>query len=371
MQVVVEHDVEQPIKPAFGRGCITELMPALVGASSGPTLPATFDSGPRVLLVLDGLGWDQLQSNAEVMPTLAAFDGGPITTVAPTTTAAALPSITTALPPGEHGLIGYRMVVDDEVFNCLRWGTNKRPDCRSIVPPTLVQPYEPFLGNRLPMVTKSEFRRSGFTDAHLRGGMLAGYRTTAVLVHEVARLVRSGEPAVYAYYDGVDKVAHEYGLRSEYRAELAFTDRLVADLIDALPTGTTLMVTADHGQVDCGDRIVDVHPDVLANTAMLSGEARFRWLHADGGASADLLAAATESHGHHAWVRSCDEMLDEQWFGRSVSADVRSRLGDVALLPFDPLGFDDPDDTGPMDLIGRHGSLTSAEMRVPCVTATA
>ena len=36
--------------------------------------------------------------------------GGPITTVAPTTTATALSSIATGLTPGEHGLIGYRMM---------------------------------------------------------------------------------------------------------------------------------------------------------------------------------------------------------------------------------------------------------------------
>ncbi len=363
---------DQPIRPAFGNGCITDLMPTVLGHTDGAgVLPATFGSGPNVLLVLDGLGWEQLEDHRDILPTLGAFTGGPITTVAPSTTAAALPSITTSLSPGEHGLIGYRMVVDDEIFNCLRWGSKARPDSRMTVPPTMLQPYDPFLGSPLSLVTKAEFRRSGFTEAHLRGGRLTGYRTTAVLVHEVARLVRSGEQAVYAYYDGVDKVAHEYGLGSEYRAELAFVDRLAADLMEALPSGATMMVTADHGQVDCGNGLVDIHPDVLSKTDLLSGEARFRWLHAANGDTAELLEASAEHHGHHAWVRSLDEMLDEKWFGRNVSTEVQSRLGDVALLPFEPIGFDDPDDTGPMDLIGRHGSLTSAEMYVPCVVATA
>ena len=273
----------KPVLPAYGRGCITELMPALLGPSGRTeALPADLGDGPRVLLVLDGLGWDQLQEHRQALPTLAGFSGGPITTVAPSTTAAALPSITTSLPPGEHGLIGYRMVVDDAVFNCLRWGTAARPDSRRTVPPTMLQPYQPFLGSALALVTKAEFRRSGFTEAHLRGGRLVGYRTTAVLVHEVARLLREGERAVYAYYDGVDKVAHEYGLGSEYQAELAFTDRLVADIMAAVPSGTTVTISADHGQVDCGRGLATIHPDVLSQTILLSGEARFRWLHAAG-----------------------------------------------------------------------------------------
>ena len=44
---------------------------------------------------------------------------------------------------------------------------------------------------------------------------------------------------------------------------------------------------------------------------------------------------------------------------------ARARLGDVALVAKEPVAFEDPADTGPFELIARHGSLTSAEMRVP------
>lgn len=362
---------DQPIRPAYGKGCITELMGALLGMDDGP-LPARFGSGSRVLLVLDGLGWDQLEAHRELMPTLSTFTGGPITTVAPSTTAAALTSITTGLPPGEHGLIGYRMAMDGEVFNSLRWGTARRPDARKTIPARMVQPYEPFFGRGPSLVTKAEFRSSGFTEAHLRGGRLVGYRTPSVLVHEVARLAREGESAIYAYWDGVDKVAHEYGLGSEYRAELMFADRMVAAVMEAVPTGTTVMVSADHGQVDCGTDLIEIDPDVQRLTAQLSGEARFRWLHAVDGGQTDLLAATRECHAQDAWIRSVDELIDEQWFGLgALSDEVRGRLGDVALLPFTDTGFADPADTGPFELIGRHGSATSAEMYVPCVVATA
>jgi hypothetical protein len=37
----------------------------------------------------------------------------------------------------------------------------------------------------------------------------------------------------------------------------------------------------------------------------------------------------------------------------------------VALVARRDVAFHDPQDTGPYELIGRHGSLTSAEMRVP------
>ncbi len=363
--------MDDPLIPSFGAGCVTELMGALLG-EDGRSLPASFPTaGARILLVLDGLGWDQLQDRRHLAPTLAAMRGGPITTVAPTTTATALTSIATGLTPGEHGIVGYRMVIDDDVLNCLRWATDRSADARKIIPPSTVQPYPPFRDTSLCLVTKAEFRRSGFTDAHLRGGDLVGYRTPAVLVHETARLVRQGERSVYAYYDGIDKVAHEYGLDDTYEAELRFADRMVADLLAAVPTGTTVMVSADHGQVDCTDGLVPIADDVMTHVDQLSGEGRFRWLHARPGRSHDLLETAASCHELVAWVRPLEQMLDEHWFGPSMNDDVRARLGDVALLPFEHHAFADPADTGPFELIGRHGSLTSAEVRVPCLTATA
>lgn len=322
-----------------------------------------------MLLVLDGLGWHQLQRFSDLMPVVSTFEGSSITTVAPSTTAAALTSITTALPPGEHGIVGYRMLVDDDIFNCLRWGTSDRPDCRRTIPPQLIQPYQPFMGRGISLVTKADFRSSGFSQAHLRGGNLVGYRTTAVLVHEVARLIEEGEEIVYAYYDGIDKVAHEYGLRSEYCSELRFVDRLVEDLLESLPSGTSVMVTADHGQVDCGVGNVSLHPDVMAMTDRLSGEARFRWLHSEADQD-ELIATTKHYHGSQAWVVGREQMIEEKWFGPVVSAEAERRLGDVALLSNDTGGFADPADTGPFELIGRHGSLTAEEMLVPCIVAT-
>jgi len=357
------------VVPTYGHGCLTDLLPALANAAPGP-LPIEIGSGPRVLLVLDGLGWEQLQTWRHLLPNLAALHGGSITTVAPSTTSAALTSITTSLPPSQHGIIGYRMLLDDMVFNTLRWGSADRPDCRLTIPPALIQPYDPFLGEPVALVTKAEFQRTGFSQAHLRGGRLTGYRTPAVLVHEVARLVRGGEEVVYAYYDGVDKVAHEYGLHSEYEAELAFVDRLVGDVVAALPTGTTLVITADHGQVDCGDRLYPLDDEITERVTLLSGEARFRWLHCDRADIGYVADAATSHHSHHAWVRTRDQILDEEWFGPGMSTEVAERLGDVALLPFEPFGFGDPHDTGPFELVGRHGSLTGAEMFVPCLAVT-
>ncbi len=367
-------DLPAPVLPAWGAGCVSDLVPALLGlvtpAAVGlPELAELPATTPTVLLVLDGVGSRQIAERPELAPTLCGLERRALTTVAPSTTAAALSSITTGLAPGDHGIVGYRMVVDDQVLNSLRWGSAEQRDARRTVPPDLVQPFDPFCGQAPVVVSKAEFARTGFTMAHLRGARLHGYRTPAVLVHEVVRLVADGEPFVYAYWDGVDKVSHEYGLGSEYDAELAFADRMVADLVEQLPAGTRLVVTADHGQVDCGRGEIELAASVTDGVESLSGEGRFRWLHTRPGADDDVIEAAVEAYGRQAWVRHLDQILDERWFGPTVRPEVVDRLGDVALVPHAPVSFADPDDTGLFPLVGRHGSLTEAEMLVPLAIA--
>jgi hypothetical protein len=323
-----------------------------------------------VLLVLDGLGWDQLEARRELAPTLAAMAGGPITSVAPTTTATALTSIALGQAPAGHGVVGYRLRVagpsGDEVLNVLRWRTVSG-DARPFVPPGQFQPTLAFAGRAVPVVTKAEFLTTGFTVAHLAGGRQVGWWQPSGIAVEVRRLLAGGEAFVYAYYDGVDKVAHIYGFGAHYDAELVAADRLVADLRDALPAGAALVVTADHGQVQVGEAVVPVAPAVAGETVMMSGEGRFRWLHAAPGRAAHVADLAHRYYDGDAWVWTVDELDVGGWFGGRLRPEVRARLGDVALVPFRPIAFSDPADTGEARLVCRHGSLTAAEMLVPCV----
>jgi hypothetical protein len=235
-----------------------------------------------------------------------------------------------------------------------------------------MQPSPPFLGTRPTVVARTEFVNSGFTGAHLAGSPYRGWRMPSTLIAETAAALRAGDRFVYAYYDGIDKVAHEYGVASaHFDLELATVDQMVGSLLAAMPSGTTLLITADHGQVDVGERIVTPAPDVLALVAGQSGEGRFRWLHSRIGRQADLAEAAAGAHGDVAWVVTREQARDEKWFGPVVGAAAWARLGDVALVPFEPISFDDPDDSGPFRLVSRHGSLTSAEMLVPLVAAQA
>jgi predicted AlkP superfamily pyrophosphatase or phosphodiesterase len=359
--------VDKPVLPDYSGACIANIVPALLDGAVDPPpwLPsAALEANQVVVLVLDGVGWDQLEARRSLAPTMSAMEGGPITSVAPSTTATALTSITTGLAPGEHGVVGYRVAVGGEVLNVLRWATAEG-DARSRIDPSAFQAHEAFCSQRPCIVNKADFVQSGFSTAHLLGSRFRGYRQVSSMLVELRQALRAGEPFVYTYYDGIDKVSHEYGLGEHYDAELEASDRLVGDILSLLPPDAVLVVTADHGQVHVGDRIITPHADVLGHVALQSGEGRFRWLHARSGRSDALLEAAQAHHGDVAWVVTRDQTVDEGWWGERVTDEARARLGDVALVASEPVSFHDPADSGPFELVGRHGSLTSAEMYVP------
>jgi predicted AlkP superfamily pyrophosphatase or phosphodiesterase len=366
----------EPLAPAFDGPSLTGVVRAVAARVRGLAndgfdwAPASL-AGARqaVLLVVDGLGWEQLQHRLALARTLSGGDGSAITSVAPSTTAVALTSLSTGLAPAAHGIVGYRMAMDGAIFNALRWRLAEH-DARRVVPALELQSHPGFRFSEdaragAPVVTRADFASSGFSAAFLSGCPMVPWHAASGLVVGVRRLLAAGEQFVVAYYDGLDHIAHLHGLGEHYDAELMAIDRLVADLLGILPQGAALAVTADHGQVDVGTNVEILGAELMAGVSLLSGEGRFRWLHARSGAAGDVAEIARERYSSVAWVRTRDEVIEDGWLGGRPAEAVRARLGDVALVPFAPIAFLDPADTGEQRLIARHGSLTPAEMLVP------
>jgi hypothetical protein len=369
---------EQPVRPGYGAAAVVHVADAINGVLAGADRPDWLPevvTGARavVLFVLDGLGWTALRAHAGALPTLTAAAGGPITTVVPSTTAAALTSITTGVPPAVHGIVGYRFRVaanrSRDVLNVLAWtvGGGELPD------PARYQKRPAFGGRRVPVVHRAEFRGSGFTKAHLAGVDHVGWRVPSNIPVHCRALVAAGHPFVYAYYDGIDKVAHEYGVVDGFfRSELATADHLYAQLLDALPDDVAVVTTADHGQIQWGREGWLEVGDLWGLCAAAAGDARFRYLYALDGAADELLAGARERFGEVAWVFSREQLADEGWLG-PVEGDGRppflQRVGDVVLAGRAPVAFVDPGFVAERGLIAGHGSLTADEMIVPLLAA--
>ncbi len=369
-----------PLVPRYDGSSLGALLPG-VARSLGVAidLPAVvLPPASRVcVVIIDGLGRQLLEQEPGSAPFLTSLlpDGRTLTAGCPSTTATSMGSFGTGLPPGRHGLVGYEVMDPDRgvLLNELRW--DPATDPLAWQPhPTVFQSLVR-AGVRVLQIGNPEFAGSGLTTAALRGGEFVGAKRLRSRVEiAVDALARSGPSLVYLYWGEVDGAGHLYGWRSrEWRRALRSADLELARLARRLPTGTLLLITADHGMLDvpAADRLdLATMPELDDGIAVLGGEGRFAQVYCDPGATPDEVTAVRDRLagviGERAWVRTREQAVAAGWFG-PVDDRVLRRLGDVVVAGRGSFILVDSRTARPqvLKLIGQHGSLTAAEQLVP------
>ncbi len=372
-----------PTVPSYGAATLADLTSSIL-ASLDPEAPESQNvlgltpAQRACLLIVDGLGWELLRAHPAVAPFLSelALNSRPITAGFPATTVTSLGSICTGRPPGQHGLLGYQVLIPGEnrLLNGLRW--DSRVDPRQWQPLPTIYERATAAGIAAVHVAQGSFRGSGLTVATMRGADFWSADSMGALAAQGAAAIwENGRALVSVYHGDLDNTGHVFGVGSDaWYNQLAHVDKLAEQLAGALPSGTCLYVTADHGMVDVGpdDKFdVDATPELRAGVALLGGEPRARHLYARRGAGADVLATWRGALGDRAWVLSREEAIKEGWFG-PVDAGMADRIGDVVVAPAGSFAIvatkAEPRESA---LFGMHGSLTAAEQFVPALTFTA
>ncbi len=323
-----------------------------------------------IVLLVDGLGMAALEARAGHARTLASrvASDSPISSVFPTTTAAALASLTTGALPGQHGLVGYSVLdaARDRVVNQLTgWDDDgMTTDWQRL--PTLFESAR--ATGLLPIaIGPARYADSGFTRAVLRG---ADYRAGVSIADRLARAheALAGPPAViYVYVPELDTASHAHGLESpNWLNALEELDAAVGRFAPRLGPTHGLLVTADHGVIDVPHAAqIVVAPEMLEGVRHVAGEPRCLQLHLEAGESADEHAERWRvSEGSRAWVATRTEAIEAGWFGE-VAPEVLPRIGDVLVAARKRVAYyADPDDRG-RKMIGQHGSLSPDELTIP------
>lgn len=378
---VTDRPASLPAVPRYGESTLADLSTSVL-ASLGVTdeaNPLELAHTDRVcLLIVDGLGWELLREHPAAAPFLSelAVVGRTLAAGFPATTATSLASLGTGRPPGQHGVLGYQVAVPGEgmLLNALHW--DQRVDPVAWQPSRTIFERAARVGIHSYRVTPSPIGDTGLSTAAMRGAEHLPADTLGALVAEAAAALRRSDSALAVVYHGdLDGTGHVYGCTSDaWRYQLGHVDKLAEQLAGALPPGTALHVTADHGMVDVPqqERVdADTVPGLRDGVALLGGEPRARHVYAEPGAADDVLAAWREILGYRAWVTSREEAIDNGWFGE-VDSRIAARIGDVIAAPAGPAAVvatkAEPRESG---LIGMHGSLTPADQIVPLLTLSA
>jgi hypothetical protein len=374
--------------PPYGSATLADVLPGAATALGVPVrrgdlpsdplqLTEVLDGARRVaVLLIDGLGADLVRAHADLVPTLAALSSpaGDLSAPCPSTTPVSLATLGTGLPPGSHGILGFVTDVPGtgRTLNHVQWADDPDPDVwqaqRTVfqqaedagVPATAVGPYA--------------YAGSGLTRAVYRGATYTGSVSHGDLCALVLRsLAATPRALVYGYIPELDLTGHVRGVDSaSWRAQLAFIDRVVEELVTGLPDDAALLVTADHGMFDVPDvtRVdLDGEPELADGVRLLTGEPRARYVHTEPGAATDVLHRWQGVLGDRAWVATREDAVASGVFG-PVDDAVVERIGDVVALARGTWALTTPRlEPGPSRLVAYHGSLTATELAIPLLAA--
>jgi hypothetical protein len=321
-------------------------------------------------VLLDGLGWYALQAALADAPYLAGIfgDGHRLVTTAPSTTAAAITSLTTGAAPGEHGMVGYRFRwAPGSGMNALTWKDGPESVAEFLLAQTWFQRLSG-AGVATSTVALGKFVDSGLTKVALAGARFVPEApSTPARIEQAAEVAAAGERSLtYVYERKLDHVGHPHGTDSpRWHQALTKVDEFLERLRAALNSDTVLLVTGDHGMVDVGRQsrvVIEDETRLGTDLNQVEGEARFRHLYTE--RPRDVAARWQATLGSRAWVCRREEAAEQGWFGPILDV-VRPRIGDVVVAMRDDWAVLTQTYPGEMRLIGMHGSLTPFEMYVP------
>ncbi len=388
--------VSDRVLPDYGGASLLNLIASCTASRGGPALhPPLRDLPPEnlaaarnvVLFLVDGLGYDYV-TRLGAQSAIASHLAGRMTSVFPSTTASAITTTFTGLSPAEHGLTGwFTWFVEAGALAAALPFTPRGPgeslESRGIRPETIYRGAplfdslsdDPFVVSYRPIV---DSRYNRFFCG--RANRLA-YDDLAGLVAQTEAAVKSSDRRkfIYAYYPQFDTTSHRHGVESpEAAAVFAQIDAAFADLLKRLSgTDTTVVLTADHGFIDCPpERALDIadRPEIATLLARpLSGERRVAYCHVLPGRKAEFAARAAEWLDGKADVLDGRVPLEEGWFGGGdLHPHIADRAGDFVLLMRDRYTVRDWLPGEPRHLhIGNHGGLSADEMYIPLVISKA
>ncbi len=353
-----------------------------------------------VVFLTDGLGYLWLQQlineDKEIAQLIADLTHNygpvPLTSIAPSTTAVALPTLWSGASPAQHGMVGTRLFLRE--FSMLGDMLAFRPvqgvHRREIFADWGLKPEEflpvPTLAEKLTqmdvpthLLLQKPLMKSGLSLVMHRGvnnfHPIGGYTDLWLRLHDILRETVRQHCFISVYWPAIDTESHLHGahhryLRAEVKYQLTELRKLLGD--NSIHDGHTLfMFVADHGHHDAPHHI-DLVEDKLAEPiygAMRGGsgaESRFTYLYLREGQKQQVIDTVEEHFAENLTWIDPGTALEAGLFGPGQPyKETNHRLGDLILIS--RLNWRTSEPTRAFSSVSRHGGLSEWEMLIPLI----
>ena len=358
-----------------------------------------------VLVLLDGFGYNMWLAARNVPGFFNVISKKgivvPITTVFPSTTAAAVTTVSTGLTPIEHGLPEWVVYMKEigTIINTLpftefmaeeRVDLAKRGvDPRILYDGTTVYQRLRKEGVKSITLTHREIMKSAYTSLIRKGADNEGFVYPTDAVIKLRRIIESEKGMAYInmYMANIDSSTHNFGpFSEESNAEIgAMSQALKVNLLDkvgrAAAKDTLIMVTADHGHTHIDiKKVMYMNRDrkvygYLASDRgrkiLPTGSPRGVFLHVKEQKTDEAVQYLQRKfHGVARVVRTEDAVRMGLFGAVKPHRKFMDRVGDVIILPKDHKAVWYEHIKGRKHHhIGVHGGLSMNEMVIPLAMA--
>jgi predicted AlkP superfamily pyrophosphatase or phosphodiesterase len=355
---------------------LAEIVPSCLNSLGWQNIPASLSipsARATVLILVDGLGSENLlaaHAYARFLSSGQAQRSG--RTVFPSTTATALSSLASGRNPGEHGVLGYRILDGEtnELVNQLSGLSSYAVENGWMSEPSLFS-RAAVAGRAVTVVGHSRFEASTLSAMLYGNSRYVGARTISERFERVSQeLARGYSGLLFVYISDLDEAAHSHGCASSLWLErLEGLDSEVKELVTQVGPDVNVLLTADHGIIDVPSANHLNYPDeLLQGVAHVGGEPRCLQLYLeDESSSDDVRHRWSEFFGETVEIWSRDEIFATHYDSVKSTSGIAQRAGDLyvqagqdgALYPANDMSLPG------RNMIGQHGGNTSAEMAIP------
>lgn len=381
------------VKPDYNGGSIANLMSSIASACNGKTPYANLrgldineikNSRNIILLVFDGLGYNYVMSHKDSF--MASNMKGKMTSVFPSTTASAVTTFLSGLPPQQNGMIGWFVYlkelgsVSPILRYCARGGS--APFNPEIAEPEKLINVEPFsskIRRNSYILTDRIIAHSNFNSVFSKGSKTTAYREGNMhdMFRKLEKIVKSKEKKyVYAYWPCFDAVAHDFGVKSaKTRKHFKEINKRLKKFMQRIRgSDTTLIITADHGHLDVPkNKVINIskdHPKLYECLSMpLSGDVRAACCYVKLGKERQFLDYMRTKFKDSFDVHKSSDILKRNFYGLGKpNPKLSERVGDYIVISKGEWVFiDRVMGEKEFDLIGNHSGLSKDEMLVPLI----
>jgi len=324
------------------------------------------------LILIDGLGLHNLKQASAHSSFLNSQHNLPASCYFPSTTASSLVSLATGKPPWETGFIGYQ-VYDRESESAMNLLSGWRSEEQAIEFQNLETISEVAVKEKVQfnVIAHSSYRNSGFSAATMRGATFYGIDSISDRFAKARQLLAQGSQTLtYLYVPELDQTAHALGSKSNRWLELLEDiDSEVNSLSKGLAKSSGIVLTADHGVIDIEkhnhiyvDEVIEVE-----DLEFVGGDTRGLFLYLKGKTSVqEVIKKLSHSLADRCYIVTPEELAAAGYWQKGTRDLL---LPEIILLAKKDVALYHRDfaKKKSLDMIGHHGSITSAEMTIPLI----